>query len=263
MIHSTGVRRVAVYYRDFTETDLSNAQIVNQVNHIRDFCNQRDWKTVHTFVDRSESGSMLDKVMEFATDPSNNISAIACHKISHISHSFKNLMVLIEEVLTPKGISLISVTENFDTGTLSGRLLLEMISDFSELGKETTPRSCQEEDHTGKAKSNKFVGGIPYGYVVDGGGAFIVDADKAAIVTEMFKSRAEGDSLQRIADSLNKRGVKSGRGGDWNKQGIAFILQNRAYVGEYHSSSREHGEMIYKIPRIIRKQLFYKINGRE
>ena len=254
------VKRVVVYHREFPESNMNDIQIANQVNEIRYFCHQNNWKTVHTYIDKS--GSMFEKMVDYATNPMNNITVIACHKTSHISYSFKNLLALIENVLAPRGISFVSVAENFDTGTHYGMSLLKMIGSFSEFSKETILQRCQE-DQTGKAKNSKFVGGVPYGYVVDNNGAFIEDTDKAAIVAEMFNSRAGGDSLQRIADALNKRDVKSGRGGDWNKQGISFILKNRAYIGEYQYGGNCKDGEVHIIPKIVNEQLFNKVNGQE
>ena len=256
----TSTKRAIVYYREPQDSNMTNAQIINQVNQVKEFCNQNDWRTVNTFIDKGSSGSMLNKMIDYATDPTNSISVIVCFKASHISHSLKSFMVLIEDILAPKGISFVSVTEQFDTGSFAGALLLKMVRDLSEFDENIVI----QEGRTDRAKSNKFVGGVPYGYIVDGGGAFTVDANKAAVVTEIFKSRAEGDSLQRITDSLNKKGIKTSRGGDFTKQGISFILKNRAYTGEnQYNGGNEHGAIIYKIPRIVSKQLFNKANGRD
>jgi hypothetical protein len=103
---------------------------------------------------------------------------------------------------------------------------------------------------------NKFtIGSVPYGYTVDGD-ALAADKDRAAVILEIFQSKAAGRSLQQIADALNKKGVKTIRGGDFTKQGVKYILGNRAYIGEYH-----HNGTVYTIPAIVDKQLFNEING--
>ena len=105
-------------------------------------------------------------------------------------------------------------------------------------------------------KNHKFTGGgVPYGYIIDSSGIFAVDENKAAVVREIFQSRAAGRSLQQICDKLNKKGVKTGRGSDFTKQGIKYILGNRAYAGEYCSNGSG------KIPKIVSKQLYNKINA--
>ena len=104
--------------------------------------------------------------------------------------------------------------------------------------------------------NTKFtVGSVPYGYVVDGD-ALAVDKDRAAVILDIFQSKAAGRNLQQIADALNKKGVKTIRGGDFTKQGVKYILGNRAYIGEYH-----HNGTVYTIPAIVDEQLFDEVNG--
>ena len=83
-----------------------------------------------------------------------------------------------------------------------------------------------------------------------------MDENRAAVVQEIFKAKSDGDSLQRIADNLNNKGVKSSRGGDWTKQAISFVIKNPAYTGNHRINGVTH-----KIPRIISTQLFHKVNA--
>ena len=66
--------------------------------------------------------------------------------------------------------------------------------------------------------------------------------------------------LQQIADMLNSKGAKTARGGEFTKQGVKYILGNSVYAGEY---CRAGSGEIYKIPKIVSKQLFNKINAGE
>jgi hypothetical protein len=116
-------------------------------------------------------------------------------------------------------------------------------------------------DESDSEKNSKFLGGIPFGYSAVNG-ELVVDTDKAAIVNEIFRKKATGDSLQSIADFLNSKGVPSARGGDWKKQSVSFILKNMAYVGEYrYSETNEEKTTSVKIPKIVSRQLFNKANG--
>jgi len=101
-------------------------------------------------------------------------------------------------------------------------------------------------------EQKKFNGGVPYGYKVING-TLTIDTDKANIVTEIFKRKSDGGGLQAIADTLNQRGVKSARDGDWTKQSISYLLRNHAYTGAYDNNG-----IIIKIPEIINQRLFKK-----
>ena len=98
---------------------------------------------------------------------------------------------------------------------------------------------------------------VPYGYILNGD-ALVADKDRATVILEIFQSKASGMSLQQIAGALTNKGVKTLRSGDWTKQGIKYILGNRAYIGEY---SHNGGSEIIKIPELVSEQLFNEVNG--
>jgi len=263
---STDNKRVAAYCRVSAEKQAENTSIANQKEKIIQYCKLKDYNLVAIYTEKAKTGSSIEArpqygyVIDFATNPENNVSAILCYKADLMHRSLTELMIMIDKVLTPKKIAFVSVTEDFDTSTPTGRLFLQMLGSFAEFERETTLSRCREGRHK-KAKNNEFAGGgIPYGYVMNNK-ELIVDSAKADIVLEIFKKRAGGDSLKRIADALNKRGLKSSRGGDWNKQGVAYVLRNRAYTGEYsYDGTKENNGIIHTIPRIVTKNLFTKVN---
>jgi len=130
-----------------------------------------------------------------------------------------------------------------------------LTADFSKLGSyQSLPLP---KERTTKPDAEKFTGGgIPLGFVLNDNGVFEADKEKAGIITEIYKLKANGFSLQQIADTMNRKGVKTSRGGIFTKQAIAAILKNRSNIGEY-----ECGGKIQKIPQIISRQLFNKANS--
>ena len=122
---------------------------------------------------------------------------------------------------------------------------------FTSVLKDKIPLA---EERTNKSVDERFTGGgVPYGYTINNSGALVLDEARAAVVLEVFKAKAGGDSLQRIADMLNQRQISSPRGGAWSKAGLSYLLKNRAYLGEYNYEGR-----IRKIPRAVSHQLYKK-----
>jgi site-specific DNA recombinase len=251
MIRNTGVKLAVIYVREHTEVNTGDKHI--QVNHLRNYCNQRSWRIVHTFID--SNGFLFGKMMDYAADPKNNIFAIVCSKVSHIACSFDNLMALTGD-LTRKGISLICLNEGIDTGTPQGQALIKVIGDFTRNNENTIHPPNQEAKIY---KNGSFTGGVPYGYAVQNG-VLVVDTEKAAVINQVFIHKTNGISLQRICDILEQKGIKSARGGSWTKQALSFILKNHAYIGECRNTAK-NGTAVQKTPAIISKELFYKING--
>lgn len=50
------------------------------------------------------------------------------------------------------------------------------------------------------------------------------------VVKEIYRLYSNGDILQNIADKLNRRNIKTARGGSWSKSSVRFILLNYEYV---------------------------------
>jgi hypothetical protein len=138
---------------------------------------------------------------------------------------------------------------------ITGVIYLSAGNSLIEFGDN--PDSPTAEAPAEKAETGKFTGGVvPYGYALDSAGALVLDEEKAAVVLEIYNSRAENQSLRSIADALNKRGVASYRGGMWSKAAIAYILKNPVYTGKYNKNG-----VTNKIPRIITTTLYNKINA--
>lgn len=82
-----------------------------------------------------------------------------------------------------------------------------------------------------KAKGgDKSCGNAPIGYRWYNG-KIVVDYDKSPIVKEIFSLSLKGLSSQKIADTLNSKGITSNRGNKFSKQAVHLILTNDFYIG--------------------------------
>ena len=61
-----------------------------------------------------------------------------------------------------------------------------------------------------------------------------IDETTAPIVREIFEKYAAGVKQMEICEELNARGLRTTRGGPFNKNSLVRILKNRKYIGEYH-----------------------------
>jgi Resolvase, N terminal domain/Recombinase len=95
--------------------------------------------------------------------------------------------------------------------------------------------------------------------------------DRVAIVRRLFRDRARGIGVFRLARELNKRKVPTwGRGKrrayQWHKSYVSKILQNRSVLGEFQAHLLEdkkrvpEGEVVLEyFPRIISNELFEQV----
>ncbi|HEC88659.1 MAG TPA: hypothetical protein ENI52_05025, partial [Thermoplasmata archaeon] len=70
----------------------------------------------------------------------------------------------------------------------------------------------------------------PFGYEYNNGKLIGVD-EELRIVKQIFRDYVEGKGMKEIAEFLNKEGIKTKRGGKWDRKTISRILSNPVYCG--------------------------------
>lgn len=75
--------------------------------------------------------------------------------------------------------------------------------------------------------------GMPYGYCKGSDNRYVLKEDEAAIVREIFHRYRMGETTMDIAADLNRHGIKTKRGGPWNKNSFHVLLSNERYTGVY------------------------------
>lgn len=71
----------------------------------------------------------------------------------------------------------------------------------------------------------------PFGYKITLG-EVAIHIEEARVVKQIFKQYLMGESLQKLADTLQEQGVTYDNGRSWNKNTIARILEDTRYAGE-------------------------------
>ncbi|MFH5806842.1 recombinase family protein, partial [Alienimonas sp. DA493] len=78
--------------------------------------------------------------------------------------------------------------------------------------------------------SGRWPGKPPYGYAIGPEGRLVPDAN-AEHVRLIFRLYVAGDSLRKVAATLNEAGVGSPSGRRWKLQGVRSVLGNDSYLG--------------------------------
>ena len=149
------------------------------------------------------------------------------------------LVLEIVEALDRAECDLMSVKESLDTSTAQGRFVLTLFAALAELERGViVERTTAGRNERGKRDGERG-GRMPMGYRRVGDGLIEVDAQAAAVVRTIFARRADGWTLQRIADALNADAVQTPqRGQRWTASTVRAVLQNAtAYRGGPRSDS--------------------------
>ena len=168
------------------------------------------------------------------------VDAVAVYKIDRLSRSlldFTQLMQLFER----RGVTFLSVTQQFSTGTSVGRMTLHLLATFAQFERETISERTRDKMAASRRRG-LWVGGRPIlGYdVVDK--RLVVNASEAERVRAIFATYLERGALLAVVEELRRRGWKNKtwvnrkgatvEGLPFNKSTLRYSLTNPLYIGQ-------------------------------
>ena len=107
----------------------------------------------------------------------------------------------------------------------------------------------------------KYNGGVvPLGFTIGKEDRlYHIDPETAPIVQEIFSRYANGEPAEKIAASLNERGLRTRTGKPFVKNSFFQIFRNRRYIGEYR-----YKDIVTPggIPAIVDEDLFDRVQQR-
>jgi DNA invertase Pin-like site-specific DNA recombinase len=123
--------RVALYARLST---LNGQNPETQLAELREYCARREWRIEGEYVDAGVSGSKdsrpsLNRMMAHAHQ--RLFDAILVWKLDRFGRSLKHLVTAIAE-LEALGVTFVSLKDNWDLGTPSGRLMFQIVGAMAE-----------------------------------------------------------------------------------------------------------------------------------
>ena len=125
---------------------------------------------------------------------------------------------------TPKTVSLVSVAESLDTGSAAGRLVINIMTAVSQWEREAIgERTATALRH--KRASGRVFNHTPYGFERDGDN-LTPCATEQAVISRMKMLRANGWTLQKIADTLNAEAVPTKTGAQWFHTTVGKVLSH-------------------------------------
>ncbi len=194
------------------------------------------------------------------------IDSIVVYKVDRFSRSLIEFAKIMD-VLERHCVSFVSVTQQFNTSTSMGRLMLNVLLSFAQFEREIISERTRDKIAATRRKG-KWSGGMPMlGYDVDvRGGRLLVNEDEAQRVRGIFELYLDRQSLIETAKELDARGwstkrwvTKKGheRGGKpFNKNSLFKLLTNRIYLGKItYKDEVYEGEH----PAIVDDEIFERV----
>ena len=267
--------RCAVYTRKSTDEGLD--QEYNSIDAQRDaghayIASQRaeGWIPVaDDYDDPAFSGGNMERpaLKRLMADiEDGKIDVVVIYKIDRLTRSLADFSKMVE-VFERYGVSFVSVTQQFNTTTSMGRLMLNILLSFAQFEREVTGERIRDKI-TASKKKGMWMGGIPpIGYDVENR-RLVPNEREAKVVRHIFQRFVELGSSTLLVKELRLDGVTSKawttqdgkvrEGKPIDKSLIYKMLGNRTYLGELR-----HKEQWYPAehPPIIDRALWDQVHA--
>lgn len=203
------------------------------------------------------------------------IDCIVVYKVDRLSRSLLDFARMME-TFDKARVSFVSVTQQFNTATSMGRLILNVLLSFAQFEREIISERTRDKMAATRRKG-KWSGGLPIlGYDVDPQGyRLILNEDEAVQVRAIFALYLEHEALLPVVQELARRGwvnkrwtTRAGQecgGQPFTKTSLQRLLTNVLYIGKVRYKDEIHdGEQpgILDADTFRRVQELLRRNGR-
>ena len=252
--------RCAIYSRKSSDEGLDQA--FNSLDAQREACaafvqsqKHEGWSVVPTlYDDGGYSGGTLDRpaLQRLLADIADaKVDVVVVYKIDRLTRSLFDFAKIVE-AFDARGVSFVSITQQFNTTTSMGRLTLNVLLSFAQFEREVAGERIRDKIAASK-KKGMWMGGLPpLGYdVLDR--KLVVNEEEAQTVLHIFRRYVELRSVRALKAELDAAGIRSKQrtfadgtvygGHQLSRGAIYLMLQNRIYRGEItHKGDAYPGE---------------------
>lgn len=158
------------------------------------------------------------------------IDIVVIYKIDRLSRSLADFARMVE-VFDRCGVSFSTVTQQINSATSMGRLMLNVLLSFAQFEHEVTGERIRDKIAASKAKGMWMGGPLPLGYDVQNR-LLIVNEAEAAVVRRIFADFTRDRSTTHMVRNYAAEGIRTKTGRTFCKQSIYKLLHNRMYLGE-------------------------------
>jgi DNA invertase Pin-like site-specific DNA recombinase len=252
--------RCAIYTRKSSEEGLE--QSFNSLDAQREACQayilsqrQEGWRAINAqFDDGGYSGGSMERpgLKRLLADiDAHKVDTVVVYKVDRLTRSLADFAKMVE-AFDARGVSFVSVTQQFNTTSSMGRLTLNVLLSFAQFEREVTGERIRDKIAASKRKGMWMGGMVPLGYDLKDR-HLIINEKEAENVREIFELYLKLGCVKKLKAHLDQRGLKSkmrtsrsGRssgGAEYSRGALYKILQNRIYLGEIpHKGQSYPGE---------------------
>ena len=251
------MKKIIGYVRESTQLQVINGyNLGEQKRKIELYCQYKYEKDSYTLEVKEERGvsaknlkrPQMNSIIQLIK--SKELDTLIIHNLDRLTRSVKDLAYLIE-ILEKNHIELISITENIDTSTPSGRMFIMIIGVISQWEEDSiswrTKRGLEEAARRGFYCKGK----VPLGYKrnPDDKHYLIIDDETAGVIKNIFDCIVnKGMNVWNVTSVYRRNKVLNRK---WQKNDIYKIVRNLVYSGTLVFGGNNYDDVI---PPIVDKE---------
>jgi site-specific DNA recombinase len=196
------------------------------------------------------------------------VDCVVVYKVDRLSRSLLDFARLME-VFDRQKVAFVSVTQQFNTATSMGRLILNVLLSFAQFEREIISERTRDKMSASRRKG-KYTGGAPIlGYDVDPlVRRLVVNEEEAERVRAIFLLYLEHGALLPVVQELERRGWTNKRwttrkdetrgGSLFTKTSLHHLLTNVTYTGKVRYDAEVYdGEQ----PAIVDPEVWQRVQA--
>jgi site-specific DNA recombinase len=137
------------------------------------------------------------------------IDVVVVYKVDRLTRALSDFAKLVD-IFDRRGVSFVSITQQFNTTTSMGRLTLNVLLSFAQFEREVIGERVRDKIAASKKKGMWEGGTVPLGYDVKHR-KLVVNPAEARTIVDIYKRYLRLKSVRALGEELAAAGIKSKR----------------------------------------------------
>lgn len=226
-VESMNATRTVAYVRVSTEKQAEGGHSLEaQTAKLKAYAALYDLELVEVVVDAGASAKSMNREgLQRALSMLENgtASALLVVKLDRLTRSVRDLGSLVERYFASGKCALLSVSEQIDTRSAGGRLVLNVLGSVSQWEREAAGERTRATLQHMKCAGRRVGGLVRYGYSDEGGMLVELESEQRVIRTAK-ELHSQGRSFNWIAGKLSELGYRSRAGTGFHAAQVRKML---------------------------------------
>lgn len=258
-VFKIGKNKTAVVYARYSSHRQGEQSIEGQLNEAYKYAAAHGLNIIHEYIDRAMTGrnDNREQFQEMLKDTAKKqFDTIILWKIDRFGRNREEI-AFNKYRCKKNGVKVVYVAESIPDSP-EGVILESVLEGMAEYYSLQLSQNILRGQRASAEKCQSTGGNRPLGYKTDPATKkFVIDPETAPTVRLVFDLYAKGQTVTEIVDELNRRGLRTLRGGKFAKNSLYTILRNEKYIGVY--TYKDIVRVEGGVPAIVDVETFAKV----